>query len=196
MGFGQKTGVEFPGEVSGILNPRERWTELDLAVSSFGQGLAVTGIQLGAAFSAIANGGTLLRPRLLPGPAEARGRIASPEACAEMREVLGWTVNVAGASTGSRAAVPGFKVGGKSGTAEIALPGRGYVPGHATTGMASFFPWDAPEYMVLVVYQTSRNEEFWSGSTAVPSVGEIVRGMAGLGIVRPYEDRTALGRSG
>lgn len=196
MGFGRPTGVELPGEVNGIVNPRERWTELDLAVSSFGQGLAVTGIQLGAAFAAMANGGTLLRPRLLPGPIEARGRIASPEACAAMREVLGWTVNIAGASTGTRAAVPGFEVGGKSGTAEMALPGRGYVPEHVTTGMGSFFPWDAPEYVVLVVYQTSRTAEFWSGSTAVPSVGEIVRGMAGLGIVRPYEPTTTLGRSG
>jgi len=193
MGFGRTTGAELPGEVGGILNPRERWTELDLAVSSFGQGLAVTGIQLGVAFSAMANGGTLLRPRLIPGPIEVRGRIASPEACATMREVLGYAVNL---GTGNKAAVSGFKVGGKSGTAEMALPGRGYVPDHVTTGMASFFPWDAPEYMVLVVYQTSRNAEFWSGSTAVPSVGEIVRGMAGLGVVRPYEPTTALGRSG
>jgi len=78
----------------------------------------------------------------------------------------------------------------------MALPGRGYVADHVTTGMASFFPWDDPQYMVLVVYQTSTNPEFWSGSTAVPSVGEIVRGMAQLGIVRPYAPTTALGRSG
>lgn len=193
MGFGQKTGIELPGEVSGILNPREKWTELDLAVASFGQGVAVTGIQLGAAFAAMANGGTLLRPRLLPGPVEARGRIASAEACRTMREVLGYTVNV---GTGTPAAVPGFNVGGKSGTAEMALPGRGYVPDHVTTGMAAFFPWEDPEYMVLVVYQTSRNAEFWSGWTAVPSVGQIVRGMAQLGIARPYVPTTALGRSG
>ena len=193
MGFGQKTGIELPGEVSGILNPRERWTALDLAVISFGQGVAVTGIQLGAAFAALANGGTLLRPRLLPGPAEVRGQIASPEACRTMREVLGYAVNV---GTGNLASVPGLNVGGKSGTAEMALPGRGYVPDHVTTGMASFFPWEDPQYMVLVVYQTSSNPEFWSGTTAVPSVGEIVRGMASLGIVRPYAPTTTLGRSG
>lgn len=193
MGFGQRTGIELPGEVSGILNPRETWTELDLAVASFGQGVAVTGIQLGAAFAAMANGGTLLRPRLLPGPVEARGRIAAEEACRAMREVLGYAVNV---GTGTPASVPGFNVGGKSGTAEMALPGQGYVPDHVTTGMAAFFPWEEPKYVVLVVYQTSRNPEFWSGSTAVPSVGQIVRGMASLGIVRPYDPTTALGRSG
>ncbi len=199
MGFGQKTGIELPGEVTGILNPREKWTELDLAVVSFGQGVAVTGIQLGAAFAALANGGTLLRPRLLPGPAEARGRIASPEACRAMREVLRYAVNPSPSgdpSLGTKADVRGFGVGGKTGTAEMALPGQGYVPDHVTTGMAAFFPWQDPDYLVLVVYQTSRNPEFWSASTAVPSVGEIVRGMAGLGIVRPYEPTTALGRSG
>lgn len=193
MRFGEETGIELPGEVRGILNGREKWTELDLAVASFGQGVAVTGIQLGAAFSALANGGTLLRPRLLPGPAVVRGRIASAEACRAMREILGYTVNV---GTGTPAAVRGFNVGGKSGTAEMAVPGRGYVPEHVTTGMAAFFPWEDPQYLVLVVYQTTRNAEFWSGSTAVPSVGAIVRGMASLGIVRPYAPTTALGRSG
>lgn len=193
MGFGQKTGIDLLGEVSGILNPRERWTALDLAVTSFGQGVAVTGIQLGAAFAAMANGGTLLRPRLLPGPAEVRGQIASSAACRTMREVLGYCVNV---GTGTPAAVSGFNVGGKSGTAEMALPGRGYVSDHVTTGMAAFFPWEDPQYVVLVVYQTSSNPEFWSGTTSVPSVGEIVRGMAQLGIVRPYAPTTTLGRSG
>ncbi|MCX7750007.1 MAG: penicillin-binding protein 2 [Candidatus Bipolaricaulota bacterium] len=193
MGFGQKTGIELPGEVAGIVNPKEKWTELDLAVASFGQGVAVTGIQLGAAYAAMANGGTLLRPHLLPGPPEPRGRIASPEACRTMREILGYTVNV---GTGTPAAVKGFNVGGKSGTAEMAVPGRGYLPDHVTTGMAAFFPWEAPEYTVLVIYQTTRNPEFWSGTTAVPSVGQIVRGMANLGIIRPYEPTTALGRSG
>lgn len=199
MGFGEKTGIELPGEVNGILNPPEKWTELDLAVTSFGQGIAVTGIQLGAAFSALANGGTLFRPRLLPGPAEVRGQVASPDACRTMREVLRYAVNPdlnGDPSLGTAADVPGFGVAGKTGTAEMALPGRGYVADHVTTGMASFFPWDDPQYMVLVVYQTSTNPEFWSGSTAVPSVGEIVRGMAQLGIVRPYAPTTALGRSG
>ncbi len=199
MGFGQKTGIELPGEVSGILNAREKWTELDLAVASFGQGLAVTGIQLGAAFAALANGGTLLRPRILPGPPEVRGVIASPEACRTMREVLRYAVNPSPSgdpSLGTKADVKGFGVAGKTGTAEMALPGRGYVADHVTTGMAAFFPWEEPEYAILVVYQTTRNPEFWSGWTAVPSVGKIVQGMASLGVARPYERTTTPGRSG
>ncbi len=194
MGFGQKTGIELPGEVEGILRPAEQWTDVDLAVSSFGQGVAVTGIQLGVAFCALANGGTVVRPRLVPGPVETRGQATSPAACARMREVLGYIVSLQ-ASTGALAYVPGYKVGGKSGTAEMAVPGRGYLPDHVTAGMAAFFPWDRPEYVLIVVYQTTKNPEFWSGTTAVPSVGHIVRNLAALGVIRPYEI-TALGRSG
>lgn len=194
LGFGACTGIELPGEVEGIVRPDDKWTELDLAVSSFGQGIAVTGIQLGTAFCAMANGGNLVRPRLLPGPTEVRGRAASPQACERIRAVLGYIVGLQ-ASTGWLAHVPGYKVGGKSGTAEMAVPGRGYVPDHVTTGMAAFFPWDKPEYVLIVVYQTTNNPEFWSGQNAVPSAGNIVRRLAALGVIRPY-DKTALGRSG
>lgn len=197
MGFGRRTGVDLPGEVAGILRPARQWTELDLAMASFGQGVAVTGIQLASAFAALANGGSLLRPRIFPGSVEALGTVASPEACATMREVLRFTVNPGDPyRPRSPADVEGFLVAGKTGTGEIALPGQGYVPDHVTAGMAAFFPWDAPEYVVLVVYQTTRNPEFWSGWTAVPSVGRIIQGMAGLGITRPYTLTTAPGRSG
>ncbi len=197
MGFGERTGIELPGEVAGILRPVDRWTELDLAIASFGQGVAVTGIQLATAFAALANGGTLLRPRILPGPVEAVRTVASPEACATMREVLRFTVNPGDPyRPRSPADIEGFLVAGKTGTGEIALPGRGYVSDHVTAGMAAFFPWDKPEYVVLVYYQTTRNPDFWSGWTAVPSVGKIIQGMANLAVVRPYTRTTTPGRSG
>ncbi|MEN3010753.1 MAG: penicillin-binding protein 2 [Candidatus Bipolaricaulaceae bacterium] len=192
MGFGQRTGIELPGEEEGLLRPPEKWTEVDLAVSSFGQSVGVTAIQLAAAYAALSNDGVWLRPHLLPGPPEARGPIAQPSSCRKIREFLGHAVN---AGTGSPAQVPGFKVGGKSGTAQIALPGQGYVPGHVTTAMGAFFPWDLPQYTLVVIYQTSKTEEFWSGTTAVPSVGRIVRGLAAWGLAYP-EANTALGRSG
>lgn len=192
MGFGQVTGIELPGEVAGLLRPPERWTEVDLAVSSFGQSVGVTAIQLAMAYAALSNDGILLRPHLLPGKSEALGSVAKPSSCQKIREFLGYAVNT---GTGSPAKVPGFKVGGKSGTAQIALPGQGYVPGHVTTAMAAFFPWDSPEYTIVVVYQTSKTDDFWSGTTAVPSVGRIIRAMAAMGLVYPPET-TTLGRSG
>lgn len=192
MGFGRPTGIELPGEVAGILRPPEKWTEVDLAVSSFGQSVGVTAIQLAAAYAALSNDGLWVRPRLLFGPPEARETIAKPSSCQKIREFLEYAVNT---GTGTPARVPGFKVGGKSGTAQIALPGQGYVPGHVTTAMGAFFPWDSPRYTIVVIYQTSKTDDFWSGTTAVPSVGRIVRAMAAMGLVYPAEN-TALGRSG
>lgn len=192
MGFGAPTGIELPGEVAGLLRPPEKWTEVDLAVSSFGQSVGVTAIQLATAYAALSNDGILVSPHILPGEPKMRGTVAKPASCQKIREFLGYAVNT---GTGSPAKVPGFKVGGKSGTAQIALPGQGYVPGHITTAMAAFFPWDRPEYTVVVVYQTSQTEDFWSGTTAVPSAGRIIRAMAEMGLIYPPET-TALGRSG
>ncbi len=192
MGFGELTGIELPGEVAGLLRPPEKWTEVDLAVSSFGQSVGVTAIQLAAAYAALSNDGILVRPHLLPGEVEVRGAVAKPSSCKKIREFLGYAVNT---GTGSPAKVPGFNVGGKSGTAQIALPGQGYVPGYITTAMAAFFPWESPQYTIVVVYQTSKTEDFWSGTTAVPSAGRIIRAMAEMGLVYPPET-TALGRSG
>lgn len=192
MEFGRPTGIEVPGEAAGILRPPQEWTEVDLAVSSFGQGVGVTAVQLAAAYAALSNDGVLLRAHVLPGEPEVVGTIAKPSSCQKIREFLGYAVNT---GTGTPAHVPGFRVGGKSGTAQIALPGQGYVPGHVTTAMAAFFPWDSPEYTIVVVYQTSKTDEFWSGTTAVPSVGRIVKAMAGMGVIYPPKT-TALGRSG
>lgn len=192
MGFGTPTGIELPGEAGGLLRPPGEWTDVDLAVSSFGQSVGVTAIQLAAAYAALCNDGLWLKPHLLPGTPEAREAIAKPSSCRKIREFLGYAVN---AGTGTPAHVDGFKVGGKSGTAQVAIPGRGYVPGHVTTAMAAFFPWDSPEYTLVVVYQTSKTDDFWSGTTAVPSVGRIIKAMAAMGLAYPAET-AALGRSG
>jgi cell division protein FtsI/penicillin-binding protein 2 len=192
MGFGERTGIELPGEVAGLLRPPEKWTEVDLAVASFGQSVGVTALQLAAAYAALSHDGYLLRPRLLPGNPEVRGRVAQPSSSRKIREFLSYAVH---RGTGSPAQVPGYKVGGKSGTGQVALPGVGYVPNHITTAMAAFFPWDSPQYTIVVIYQTSKTEEFWSGTTAVPSVGRIVRALAAMGAIYPPEI-TGVGRSG
>jgi len=195
MGFGRPTGIELPGEAAGILRPPEEWTELDLAVASFGQGVAVTGVQLGAAFCALANGGTLLRPHLVARPPEPVATVASPNACATMRALLRDAVKLPG-GTGHWADVEGFLIAGKSGTGEKALPGRGYVEGHYTSLMAAFLPCDAPEYVIIVGYDEVKTYPYWGGSTAGPTVRYIVEDLASEGLIRPYREITALGRSG
>src|SRR5690606_25666950 len=75
FGFGRPTSVDLPGEVGGIVRPVERWAHIDLATSSFGQGISVTAMQLTAAFAAIANGGRLYQPYLLERAIDANGRV-------------------------------------------------------------------------------------------------------------------------
>ncbi len=201
MGFGRPTGIELPGEADGIMRPLDQWTELDLATSSYGQGIAVTGVQLAAAFGAMANGGVLYQPHVTHDGGGPVARVASPEAAYEMRSMLRKSVDPARWVLPSRFAdVPGYEIAGKSGTGEKAFPGRGYVPGHYISAFGAFFPWVSPEYVVIVVYDEIDASEgmvrVWGAHSAGPTVARIVEGMEDAGVVRPYEESTADGRSG
>ncbi len=201
LGFGRPTGIELPGEAAGILRPLDEWTELDLATSSYGQGVAVTGVQLAAAFGAVAGDGLLHRVHVLQGKGEIVARVASPQAAYELRAILRKAVDPVRWVLPSRFAdVPGYGIGGKSGTGEKAFPGEGYVPGHYISGFGAFFPWDEPEYVVLVVYDEIDASEgmarVWGAQSAGPTVARIVEGLDAAGIVSPYEQTTADGRSG
>ncbi|MGC9530595.1 MAG: peptidoglycan D,D-transpeptidase FtsI family protein [Candidatus Bipolaricaulaceae bacterium] len=196
MGFGKPTGIELPGEAAGILRPPEAWDPLVLATTSFGQGVSTSGIQLAAAFCALANGGQLLQPHLVAGPPEPVARVASAEACATLRHILRSAVGQPGA-TGKWADVPGFAMAGKSGTGEKAIPGQGYVAGHYIGAMAVFFPWEQPEYFILVVYDEVKHVPYWGGYTAGHTVKYIVQELAQRGLIAPYAAATtAPGRSG
>jgi len=200
MGFGEPTGIGLPGEAAGMLRPKEDWTELDLATSSFGQGVAVTGVQLAAAFGVLANGGVLQRPHVLQGQQETLTQVCSPDAAYAVREMLRKAVDPSRWVLPSRFAdVPGYGIGGKSGTGEKALPGQGYVSGHYISGFGAFFPWEQPEYVVLVIYDEVDTSESmlyaWGSRSAGPTVAAIVEGMDAAGIISPYEATTADGRS-
>ncbi len=201
MGFGRPTGIELPGEADGILRPLEQWTELDLATSSYGQGVAVTGVQLAAAFGALANGGVLYQPHVTRDGGGRVDQVVSPQAALEMRTILRKSVDPSQWVLPSRFAdVPGYGIAGKSGTGEKAFPGRGYVPGHYISAFGAFFPWASPEYVVIVVYDEIDASEgmvrVWGAHSAGPTVARIVEGMEEAGIVNPYEESTADGRSG
>lgn len=206
MGFGRPTGIELPAEADGILHPPEEWTDLDLAVASFGQGVAVTGLQLGAAFSALANDGLLSQPHLVPPAPEPVVQVAAPEACVTMRKLLRFTV-VAPGGTCPAAEVPGFGIAAKSGTAQKAIPGEGYSDEVVVGALAAMFPWRAPEYLILVVYDDlpakwwdpyeQRVVYQWGGSTAGPTVAAIVQDLEAEGLISPYpREMTELERSG
>ncbi|MEA3356571.1 MAG: penicillin-binding protein 2 [Candidatus Bipolaricaulota bacterium] len=174
LGFGQKTGISLPGEENGILRPVEDWSKLALASTSIGQSVGVTGIQLIRGMAAVANGGRLLVPYIVrQGDAENTTllrRIASEKSSETMCRLLQRVVE---SGTGTRAAIPGFNVAGKTGTAQKAVPGQGYIKGKYTSLFAGFFPVQAPTYLGLVVLDEVKTTPVWGGYTAGQIFSEV-----------------------
>ncbi len=170
MGFGRLTGLGLPGEVPGTLRPVSAWSGIDIGAVAIGQSIAVTGIQLARAGAALANGGWLVQPRIVKeidgNPQEqitpAR-RIASPQNIALLERMMEAVVE---GGTGFKARIKGFRIAAKSGTAQKALPGLGYVPGHYVSSFLGFLPAEAPRFLILVMLDEVGVEPYWGGHTA------------------------------
>jgi cell division protein FtsI/penicillin-binding protein 2 len=177
FGFGHSTGVDFPGESAGLVLPLDRWSGSTIGNVPIGQGIAVTPLQLLAAYAAIANGGVWVEPHLVTrvgGRAVhhvKRRRIVSPAVDAELKAMLTGVVDEHGA-TGNAAQIAGYTVAGKTGTGQIPGP-NGYS---ASNGyMASFVgmvPVAHPRLIVLVVVNRPRGSIF-GGVVAAPAFAQI-----------------------
>ncbi len=163
FGFGEQTGAPLPGEASGVLRPKGRaWFDVETANASFGQGVSVTTLQLAMAMGAIANGGRLLEPQLVKRVNDDRGTIVREGATHVRREAV--PANIAHlmgemltavteeGGTGVEAAVPGFRVAGKTSTAQKVDPGTGrYSADLYTASFVGFVPADKPRLVIAVV---------------------------------------------
>jgi cell division protein FtsI (penicillin-binding protein 3) len=163
FGFGEPTGLPLPGEAAGVLRPRGRpWFEVETANASFGQGVSVTTVQLATAFASIANGGRLLEPILVRRISDGRGRVlregvprvrretVPPQVAHLMTEMLTAVTEEGG--TAVEAAVPGFRVAGKTGTAQKADPATGkYSADRFTASFTGIVPADRPRLVIAVV---------------------------------------------
>jgi len=160
FGFGRPTGVDLAGEVSGTLRPLPEWYPVDVGTASFGQGVSVSPLQLAMAYAALANGGTLFRPYVLASRRDADGehrtapvavtQVVTSETAATLRGMLLATVDN---GIAHNAAIAGFSVAGKTGTAQIASPDGNYVDDLYVSSFAGYFPADDPKYVVLVVLE-------------------------------------------
>jgi cell division protein FtsI (penicillin-binding protein 3) len=163
FGFGEPTGLPLPGEAAGVLRPKGRpWFEVETANASFGQGISVTTVQLAVAMGAIANGGKLMEPILVKKISDARGvalkewtphvrREAVPAGVAKtVAEMLTAVVEEGG--TGVEAAMTGFRVAGKTATAQKVDPATGkYSEDKYTASFVGFVPADKPRLVIAVV---------------------------------------------
>ena len=160
FGFGRPTGVDLAGEVSGSVRPIAQWYPVDVGTASFGQGVSVSALQLAMAYAALANGGTLYRPYVMASRRDADGehrtaplvvdRPVTADTAATLRSMLLSTVDT---GIAHNAAIAGFSVAGKTGTAQIASPDGSYVDDQYVSSFAGFFPADDPKYVVLVVLE-------------------------------------------
>src|SRR6267378_1311564 len=165
FGFGQRTGVDLSAETTGIVRPLAEWYPVDLGTISFGQGLSVTPLQLASAYAAIANGGTLYRPYVVASRRDADGehrtapvavrRVISEETSATLRTMLTTTVDNGIANL---AALKGYSVAGKTGTAQIPSDDGRYVDDAYISSFAGFVPAIDPRMVVVVVLERPQSK--------------------------------------
>ncbi|CAM3531942.1 stage V sporulation protein D [Paenibacillus lupini] len=201
FGFGSKTGIDIPGEANGILFKLDKVGPVELATTAFGQGVSVTPIQQIAAVSAAVNGGTLYKPHVtkawinpLTGetvqqvePEEVR-KVISEDTSRQVREAL---ESVVAQGTGKNAFIDGYRVGGKTGTAQKVINGR-YSPNEHIVSFIGFAPADKPEIVIYVAVDNPQGIQF-GGVVAAPIVHNIMEDALTILQVPPREkqiDRT------
>jgi cell division protein FtsI/penicillin-binding protein 2 len=183
FGFGDFTHVEFPGENPGIVPPVSEWSGSSLATISFGHGVSTTPIAMVRAYAAIANGGLLMRPRLVHALEDANGKVIytyppeverraiSEKTAAQLRNILRAVV-VYGTGNPS-AKVPGYSTSGKTGTAQVVENGR-YEPGAYVGSFIGYVPAEAPRYVILAKIERPRGA-YYGGVVAAPIFAALAR---------------------
>jgi cell division protein FtsI/penicillin-binding protein 2 len=183
FGFGKKTGIELPGEAHGLIRPLRRWDTYSTPRVPFGQEMAVTSLQLAMAFSAIANDGLLLKPRLIDRIVDPQGKVVHTVGRKVVRPIFTPTVarqtrlvmqQVVERGTGKRCRMKNWTSFGKTGTAQIAGPG-GYVDGAYTGSFVGGAPVDEPKLLcVISVYWPDRSKGYYGGKVAAPFVKQVL----------------------
>ncbi|MFH0937015.1 MAG: penicillin-binding protein 2 [Candidatus Daviesbacteria bacterium] len=180
FGLGNLTGIDLQDEASPDIRAKKDWREIDLATSSFGQGIAVTGIQMIRAVSAIANGGNLMEPHIVKTIKDGNKIIeikpkviAQPVSLSTAQQVTEMMVQAVEKGEAKAFAPKGFKIAGKTGTAQIPVAGH-YDPDKTIASFVGFAPVDDPKFVMLVRYQEPSSSIFGS-ETAAPTFFEIAK---------------------
>ncbi|HKS31536.1 MAG TPA: penicillin-binding protein 2 [Chthoniobacterales bacterium] len=201
FGFGERTGVELPGEINGTIRPPQNWSKISITRIPMGHEVAVTPLQMTVAMATIANGGKLVTPRVVKSITTAEGKSVSdfspsvvrqvilPETARQIGNALRGVVSDRG--TAAAAAVPGFVIAGKTGTAQKVDPHGGYERGKYVVSFIGFLPADHPEFVGLVVLddaKTSKPELNYGGLVAGPIFSRIAEKAARYLDLAPQPD--------
>ena len=177
--FGKPTGLDYPGESGGIVpSYPDQWSGTTIGNLPIGQGIAVTSMQIAAAYGSIANGGIWVQPHLVsrvggtPLSHLAKRRLVTPAVDQALKTMLTGVVDEHGA-TGTEAQIPGYGVAGKTGTAQIPGP-HGYTTGKYVASFVGFVPVKDPKLVVLVSVQQP-TKAIYGGTVAAPAFAQIAK---------------------
>jgi len=201
FGFGDRTGIELPGEIGGLVHAPRSWTKISITRIPMGQEVAVTPLQMIVAMATIANGGKLMQPRIVksivdeekktvstPQPTFVR-QVISPETAREIAWALRDVVSKRGTAAG--AAVPGFTISGKTGTAQKAAPGGGYEKDEYIVSFSGFLPSENPAFVGLVVVDNAHTTDptlNYGGTVAGPIFSRVAEKAARYLDLEPHEE--------
>lgn len=200
FGFGARTGINYPGEGAGLVFRPSQVGPLELATSSFGQGISVTPLQQVMAISAIANGGYLLRPQLVKEVREADGSLVREGSKEIIRQVISRDTarrtalimeEVIKEGSGVNAAVEGYRIAGKTGTAQKVGPGGAYLAGEYILSFIGFAPVDNPQVLLYVAVDGARRGPQWGSQVSAPLFRTMMKDILAYLEIPPDKPRDA-----
>ena len=181
FGLGSKTGVNLPGEEKGKISKLQKWSKTTHSTVSFGQELSVTDIQLSMIYASIANKGYLLQPKIIKeihypsqivkfDDAKIVRKVMNTQTSRKVIDMLSMAVNI---GTGKNAAIDGYQIAGKTGTAEKYINGE-YSKTEFVSSFASIFPSSSPKYVCIISVDSPEYNKHWGNITAAPITREII----------------------
>ncbi|CAN5555953.1 penicillin-binding protein [soil metagenome] len=200
FGFGERTGIELPGEIPGVIHPPQSWSKISITRIPMGHEVGVTPLQMTVAMASIANGGKLVTPRIVKSVTAADGQavstftptvlrqVISPETAQQIGTALRGVVSDRGTAAG--AAVAGFTISGKTGTAQKVSPHGGYEHGKYVVSFSGYMPAERPEFVGLVVLDDAKTkaELNYGGTVAAPIFSRIAEKAARYLDLEPHEE--------
>jgi cell division protein FtsI (penicillin-binding protein 3) len=200
FGFGERTGIELPGEIPGLIRPPQSWSKISITRIPMGHEIGVTPLQMATAMCAIANGGKLMTPRIVKSITSSDGKTISTLKPIVLRQVISpQTANQIGTAlrgvvsdrgTAAAAAVPGFAIAGKTGTAQKVGPHGGYEKGKEVVSFCGYLPAENPQFVGLVVLDDAQTkpEQNYGGLVAGPIFSRIAEKAARYLDLEPHEE--------
>jgi cell division protein FtsI/penicillin-binding protein 2 len=203
FGFGDRSGIELPGEIPGLIRSPKSWSKISITRIPMGHEIGVTPLQMTVAMAAVANGGKLVTPRIVKSITDRDGTALSTFSPIVLRQVISSQTArqigdalrgvVSDRGTAAAAAVPGFTIAGKTGTAQKVNPKGGYEQGKNVVSFTGYLPAERPEFVGLVVLddaQTSKPELNYGGLVAGPIFSRIAEKAARYLDLEPHQEPT------